>query len=131
MQPTKLTEAFIRRLVYEDKPIVVRDTTVTGLMIAVHKRAKSYKVQRDLWVGERGRRRKAKAVRHTLGTTQELTLDDARTRAMQVLADIRNGIDPNAPATAPGAEMWTLSELIVRGKKIFGNRLQRLVRHQR
>lgn len=70
MQPTKLTEAFIRRLVCEDKPIVVRDTTVTGLMITVHKHTKSYKVQRDLWVGERGRRRKAKTARHTLGTTQ-------------------------------------------------------------
>jgi hypothetical protein len=25
MQPTKLTEAFIRKLVYDDKPVVVRD----------------------------------------------------------------------------------------------------------
>ncbi len=75
MPPTKLTEAFIRRLVYMDKPIVVRDTTVTGLMIAVHKKTKSYKVQRDLWVGEHGRRRKVKTVRRTLGTTQQLTLE--------------------------------------------------------
>ncbi len=68
MPPTKLTEAFIRRLVYEDKPIVVRDTTVTGLMVAVHKHTKSYKVQRDLWVGERGRRRKAKTVTAITGS---------------------------------------------------------------
>jgi hypothetical protein len=44
-------------------------------------------VQRDLWVSERRRRRKAKTVRHTLGTTQELSLDDAR--AMQVIAQIK------------------------------------------
>jgi len=111
MPPTKLTEAFIRRLVYDGKPIVVRDTEVRGLMIAVHKKTKSYKVQRDLRVGDHGRRRKVKTVRRTLGTTQELTLDDARTRAMQLLADVKNGIDPNATATAPGAEMWTVAQM--------------------
>jgi hypothetical protein len=55
-------------------------------MVAVNKSSKSYKVQRDLWTGQRGRRRKVKTVRRTLGTTQELTLDDARTRAMQVIS---------------------------------------------
>lgn len=34
-------------------------------MIAVNKHCKSYKVQRDLWVGQPGRRRKVKTVRHT------------------------------------------------------------------
>jgi len=111
MQPTKLTEAFIRRLVYSGKPIVVRDTEVKGLMIAVYKHTKSYKVQRDLWVGDRGRRRKVKTVRHTLGTTQQFTLYDARTRAMQLLIEIKNGIDPNAPAVAMGAEVWTVEQM--------------------
>ena len=69
MQPTKLTEAFIRSLAYKDPSYLVRDTIIKGLMIAVNKQSKPYKVQRDLWVGERGRRRKAKTVRHTLGTT--------------------------------------------------------------
>lgn len=58
MQPTKLTEAFISQLAYEDKPVVVRDTIVKGLMVAVNKHSKCYKVQRDLSVGQRGRRRK-------------------------------------------------------------------------
>ena len=51
MQPTKLTEAFIRQLAFEGKPVVVRDTIVKGLMVAVNKQSKSFKVQRDLWVG--------------------------------------------------------------------------------
>ena len=110
--PTKLTEAFIRNLSCENKPFVVRDTIIKGLMIAVNKHSKSYKVQRDLWVGQRGRRRKAKTVRHTLGTTLELTLDDARTRAMEVIAQIKQGVDPNAPAgSAASSGMWTVERM--------------------
>ncbi len=112
IQPTKLTEAFIRNLTCEDKPFLVRDTMIKGLMIAVNKHSKSYKVQRDLWVGQRGRRRKAKTVRHTLGTTQELKLDDARTRAMEVIAQIKQGVDPNTPTGATSrAEMWTVQRM--------------------
>ncbi len=85
---------------------------IKGLMIAVNKHSKSYKVQRDLWVGQRGRRRKVKTVRHTLGTTLELTLDDARTRAMEVIAQIKQGVDPNAPAVAESrAQMWTVQQM--------------------
>jgi hypothetical protein len=35
VRPTKLTEAFIPNLTFEDKPYVVRDTITKGLMIAV------------------------------------------------------------------------------------------------
>jgi integrase len=112
MQPTKLTEAFIKKLVYDDRPVVVRDTVVKGLMVAVHKHTTSYKVQRDLWVGARGRRRKAKTVRHTLGTTGELSLDVARTRAMQVIAQIKNGVDPNAKPSTARPEAWTVERMM-------------------
>jgi len=111
MPPTKLTEAFIRRLVYNGKPIFVRDTEVKGLMIAVYKHTKSYKVQRDLWVGDRGRRRKVKTVRRTLGTTDDLKLYEARIQASELLTQIRKGIDPNAPAVAAGAEAWTVERM--------------------
>ncbi|MFB3092285.1 MAG: Arm DNA-binding domain-containing protein, partial [Dehalococcoidia bacterium] len=112
IQPTKLTEAFIRNLTCEDKPFLVRDTMIKGLMIAVNKHSKSYKVQRDLWVGQRGRRRKAKTVRHTLGTTHELKLDDARTHAMEIIAQIKQGVDPNTPTGATSrAEMWTVQRM--------------------
>jgi hypothetical protein len=63
MPPTKLSEAFVRNLTFKDKPFSVRDTVVKGLMITVNRNTKSYKVQRDLWVGQKGRRRKVKTVR--------------------------------------------------------------------
>jgi integrase len=111
MKPQRLTETLVKALVFKDKPFLVRDTRVKGLMIAVNKTTKSYKVQRDLWVGDRRRRRKVKTVRHTLGTTDELTLDDARTLAMEVIAQIKQGIDPNAAPTGPGADTWTAGKM--------------------
>jgi hypothetical protein len=62
-------------------------------------------------VGQRGRRRKVKTVRHTLGTTIELTLEDARTLAMEVVAQIRRGGNPNAAIATPGAQMWTVERM--------------------
>jgi len=109
--PRKLTETFISRLPFEGKAYAVRDTHTTGLMVAVNKASKSYKVQRDLWRGQRGRRRLVKTVRHTLGTTDELTLDEARTRAQEVIAQIKRGVDPNAPGAGAGAEVWTVGRL--------------------
>jgi hypothetical protein len=51
MQPRKLTEAYVATLEPRSRPYLVRDTAVTGLLIAVNKTCKSYKVQRDLWTG--------------------------------------------------------------------------------
>lgn len=78
--PRRLTEGFIKSLTYKTRAFAVRDTAVRGLLVDVNKLSKSYKVQKELWVGERGRRRLAKTVRKTLGTTEDLTLDEARTR---------------------------------------------------
>ena len=86
---------------------------MTGLMVAVNKTRKSYKVQQDLWQGQRGPRRLVKTVRHTLGTTEKMTLEEARTRAGAVIGQIKQGIDPNAPATDPAADAgaWTVRKL--------------------
>ena len=111
MPPTKLTEAVVRGLTFKGKPFAVRDTTVKGFMVAINRHSKSYKVQRDLWVGQRGRRRLVKTVRRTLGTTQELTLDDARTQAMEIIAQIKQGIDPNSASGGLGAEAWTVERM--------------------
>jgi len=113
-RPTKLTEAFIKGLRYDnkrEKPVIVRDSAIRGLMVVANKGTTSFKVQHDLWTGERGRRRKEKTVRCTLGTTEELSLDEARTLAMQVLAQIKQGVDPNAPAAGPGAAAWTVEKM--------------------
>ena len=107
--PTKLTEAYIKGLPFDGSAYVVRDTKITGLMVAVNKTSKSYKVQRDLWDGQRGRRRLVKTVRHTLGTTDELTLDDARIKAGDVIRMIKRGVDPNAPYAEQKAEGWTIA----------------------
>ena len=109
-EPRRLTEAFINKLSFGE-PRVVRDTKVTGLMICVNKNSKSYKVQRDLWRGQRGRRTLIKTVRHTLGTTDELTLERARLRAEDVIRKIKLGIDPNDQESDTAAECWTVARL--------------------
>ncbi|WP_323717163.1 tyrosine-type recombinase/integrase [Paracoccus aminovorans] len=103
----------MKALKYEGKPAIVRDAKVTGLLVAVNKTGKSYKVQRDLWVGQRGRKVLVKTVRHTLGGTEEMTLDDARSRATAVLDLIKRGIDPNAPPPDPSADAgaWTVRRM--------------------
>ncbi|WP_422369426.1 tyrosine-type recombinase/integrase [Pelagibius sp.] len=111
LKPTKLTEALVRSLEPTDKPYTVRDTAVKGLMLAVNKRSKSYKVQRDLWVGDHGRRRLVKTVRRTLGTADRLTVKDARREAMKVIAAIQDGVDPNDSGNKPRAESWTLQHM--------------------
>ena len=109
--PRKLTEGFVQSLPL-GAPTIVRDTKVTGLMVAVNKHSKSYKVQRDLWEGQRGRRTLIKTVRHTLGTTEELTLEQARTKAEDIIRLIKRGVDPNAPlAEQQKAEGWTVDML--------------------
>lgn len=95
-QPRRLTEGYIRTLGHLERPYTVRDTAVTGLLVQVNQKSKSYKVQRDLYVGERGRRRFVKTFRRTLGLTDEITLDEARTRAQELIAQVRRGEDPNA-----------------------------------
>ena len=110
MAVQRLTQRLIDALRYEGKTVFIRDSKVTGLILAVNKNSMSWKVQADLWQ----RRQLVKTVRHTMGTTQELTLDAARVRAQEILAQIRRGIDPNNPDAplSPGAVVnWTLGQL--------------------
>ncbi len=111
-QPTRLTEGFIAALPMDGRTTyLVRDTRVVGLMVAVNKRTKTYKIQRDLRRGERGRRRLVKTVRVTLGTTDELTLEQARLKAQDVLRQITLGKDPNEREAQPQADAWTVETL--------------------
>ncbi|MEL6450577.1 MAG: integrase family protein [Pseudomonadota bacterium] len=111
--PERLTEVKVRGLRWDGQPRVVRDAKVTGLLVAVNKTGKSYKVQRDLWQGQRGRRRLVKTVRHTLGGTEEMSLEEARDRAEGVIRLIKAGTDPNAEAsdTAADAGTWTVRRM--------------------
>lgn len=107
--PTRLTEAFVQKLP-NDKIYFIRDTKVTGLMLVVNKRCKSYKVQRDLWTGHRGRRRLVKTVRYTLGTTEDMSLEEARIQAEEVLSKIKRGIDPNGKPKV-SSDSWTVERM--------------------
>ena len=110
MAVKRLTQKLIDAQRYEGKTVFIRDTKTPGLILAVNKNSMSWKVQADLWQ----HRRLVKTVRHTMGTTQELTLDAARARAQEVLAQIRCGVDPNAPNAPldPGAiANWTVGQL--------------------
>lgn len=98
-------------LSYKSTPYHVRDTAITGLFIAINKTCKSYKVQRDLWTGPRGARRLVKTVRYFLGNSPEMTLDDARTLALEVIAKIKRGEDPRAPDPAEAAHSWTVEKM--------------------
>lgn len=111
--PERLTEGAVQKLRFDGKAVAVRDTKVIGLMVAVNKRSKSYKVQRDLWQGQRGRQKLIKTVRHTLGSTDDLTLEDARRRATAVIEQVKRGIDPNAPKDSLGvdANHWTVRRM--------------------
>lgn len=107
--PTKnLTQRAVDAARWDGAIRFVRDGRVTGLILAVNKTSKTYKVQRDMWRGGR-----VKTVRHTLGSTDELTLDAARARAQEVIAQIRRGVDPNATEEepAPGVAAMTVGEL--------------------
>lgn len=109
--PRKLTESYIKSLEFNDRAYTVRDTHVVGLMVAVNKKSKSYKIQRDLYSAHKigTRRRLIKTVRHTLGTVAELSLPDARTQAKEVLALVERGVDPNAPTPVDSSEgVWTV-----------------------
>ena len=78
----------------------------------MNKTCKTYKVQRDLWRGQRGRRQLIKTVRHTSGSTEELTLEQARLKAEDIIRKIKLGIDPNAPPAEQKAEGWTVDDAV-------------------
>ena len=97
MTVKNLTQEAIEAARSDGSTKFVRDGRVTGLILAVNKTSKTYKVQRDMW-----REGKVKTVHHTLGSTHSMTLDEARTRAQEVTTQIRRGIDPNARRDAEG-----------------------------
>ncbi len=94
----RLTDAQIRDADLNGKSYQLRDSALPGFFLQVNRASKSFKIQADLYTGERPRRRLVRTVRKTLGRVGEMTLDDARSQAMTLLADIKREIDPNAPS---------------------------------
>jgi integrase len=110
MAVVRLTQKLVDAQRYESKTTFLRDEKTPGRILAVNKSSKTWKVQADLW----HRRKLVKTVRHTMGSTDDLSLDQARARAHEVRALIKTGVDPNAPATPVergAVANWTLGQL--------------------
>jgi integrase len=109
--PTRLTKKLIDALpdaVERGGRYFIRDTGVRGLILAVNRdKTKIWKVQRDLYRDGK----LIKTVRTTIGTWPDMDVDGARTRAHEVINQIKQGIDPNASAEEPAPESvltWTV-----------------------
>lgn len=100
-KPMRLTKKVIEALPTAQangKSYLVRDTVVRGLLLAVNRTApNTWKVQRDLYRDGR----LVKTVRTTIGKWPELDVDGARTKALEVIAQIKRGTDPNAAPDKP------------------------------
>ena len=103
-----LTKRLVEAETYQGRTRLIRDTRVRGLMLAVNKTSKVYKIQRDMW-----RDGQCTTVRRTLGSTEELTLEQARALAEEATAQMRRGTNPWAvpDSASDGPAEWTLSEL--------------------
>ena len=106
--PKKLTQKVVDGLKLGD-PKTVRDSALPGFIVRVGKTSKAYAVQREIWIGERGSKRRARVARVTIGRTDEITCDEARERAADLLASMRRGIDPKEAAAKP-SKVWTVEQ---------------------
>ena len=108
MAIVNLTKKRVESAERDTQPKHLHDTKTPGLILAVNKGQNSWRVKADLWRN----RKKLKTVRHTLGTTDELDLSCARTKAQEVLQGIRRGIDPNEKHNTTGSVVYiTVEEL--------------------
>ena len=106
MSVKNLTQKTVNAERWTGKTRFIRDAGVRGLILAVNKTSKTWKVQRDMW-----RDKRVKTIRHTLGSTDDLTLKQARALAQEVIGQIRRGINPNEPAPEAPASPLTVGEL--------------------
>jgi hypothetical protein len=74
---------------------------VRKLRVGVNERSKSYKAQRDI---------DGRTARVTLGTTDNLSLDGLKTRAMEAIWELRQGIHPNGKRAPVAAKGWRMAE---------------------
>ena len=85
-------------------------------MVAVNQRGMSYKIQKDLWIGEKGQRKLAKTVRRTIADVGTVSVKEARRRALDALSQIGEGVDPNgtfdpSANNAASSETWTVARM--------------------
>lgn len=87
MAKVNLTDNYVKALSTDDKRLEIFDEKISGLVIRVSKAG------RKTWLF-RYRSRSRNTRRFTLGTYPALGLVDARSRALQLLAQTQTGLDP-------------------------------------
>jgi integrase len=93
--PQKLTYKYVRSLKPRDKDFTVFDSEVKGLMLRVRPNGKkTFRI-------EYGRN-----LRATIGDANIITAQQARDKAIQILADKKNGIKPARAASIPTLERF-------------------------
>ena len=102
----RITQKFVESLAWNGTRLFVRDADLKGFMIVVNRSSKSFMVQRDVWTGERGKRRLIGTRRALIGRVGTMSLKEARDKARQEIARMARGEEPNAPrAGGPTLQM--------------------------
>lgn len=107
----KLTETSLKSKKWSGKTYQVRDTTLPGFFAEVNKTNTALKIQVDLWVGEPGRKKLERTVRHTIGHVGSISVAEARMAASDLISKIKTGRDPFAKSPAK-PHHWSHRELI-------------------
>jgi len=107
----KLTETSLKSKKWSGKAYQVRDINLPGFFAEVNKTNIALKIQVDLWVGEPGRKKLERTVRHTIGHVGSTAVAEARMIATDLINKIKTGRDPFSDERAP-AHQWTHCELV-------------------
>lgn len=98
-----LTDRFLDRLTFAtDKPRRYHDRVLSGLMLLVGKRTKTFYLQTTC---------NGKQIKYAIGRYPIIQTDEARTEALSLLKDVRNGIPP-VTRRAISKSVPTLSEAL-------------------
>lgn len=85
MAKIKFTKKFIDSLDYSDKSVIYQDEVVNGFAVRTNKTSKSYLVNKRI---------EGKLQRKVFSDCSHVTLQDARERAMSIISDLMQGINP-------------------------------------
>lgn len=92
----KLTKRYVDALPYSDKTEYHQDLELIGFAVRVGKKTKQYMVNKRI---------NNKLHRVVIGDAALMTITEARDEAMRIMADIKQGIDPNKPKPAEKPEL--------------------------
>lgn len=107
-----LNEKFVGSLKFEGKAKDYRDIKIKGLIVTVNKYSKTYKWQREVRIRDASGQTQIKTLRRSIGTTDTLTLAEARVIAAQQMADAHKILQEEARLKDPESpSSWTISDM--------------------